>query len=237
MAKKNVVILIVEGISDERALSSIRRYVKDTFGIHIHLTNGDIFSDYTKRKSIKALVGDQVQKVMEQYKYTRNEILAVIQVTDTDGVFIKDECIIIDENMEENLKYHNDSIHVSNQENAVKSKQRNKFKASNLKAMYSANKVQKTLDYHLLYFSCNLDHVIHNECNLVQTEKDPKAKKFDRLYKDKPNDFIEFFKNEEFAVNGTLLESWQFIQEDTHSLERYSNFHHIFNILDLLIKK
>lgn len=33
MAKKKVGIVIVEGVSDERALSSIRKYVQEDFGI------------------------------------------------------------------------------------------------------------------------------------------------------------------------------------------------------------
>lgn len=231
MAKKNIVILIVEGISEERALSSVRKYVKDTFGIQIHLTHGDIFSDNTKKKGIKALVGDQVIKVMEQYKYTKEEILAVIQVTDTDGVFITDECIVLDEMIENNVVYHSNSIKVSNQSTVKKIQERNKFKATNLKIMHSTSKVQKNLDYYLLYFSCNLDHVLHNEPNLNQEEKAPKAKEFHKQFKDKPNDLLNFFKDEAFAVKGTLEDSWGFIQEGNNSLKKYSNFHFVFDIL------
>lgn len=237
MAKKNVVILIVEGISDERAISSIRKYVKDTFGIRIHLTHGDIFSDNKKRKSIKARVGDEVKKVMQQYKYDKNDILAVIQITDTDGVFINDDCILIDESFGGELAYQSESIQVSNQHKVIDIKSRNKVKASNLKIMYSTQKVQKSLDYYLLYFSCNLDHVLHNERNLGEKEKAPKAIDFEKKFKNRPNDFMEFFKSGSFAVNGTLLESWEFIQESNNSLKKYSNFHLIFDILNTLIKK
>lgn len=237
MIKKSVVILIVEGVSDERALSSVRKYVKDKFGIHIHLIGGDVFADNTKRKSIKAIVGDQVQKVMQQYKYTKNQILAVIQVTDTDGVFIDDAFILVDESLGEELVYNSKSIQVSNHDYAIKIKQRNKYKASNLNIMYSTTKVQKNLDYYLLYFSCNLDHVLHNECNVLKKDKTPKAKEFDRKFKNNSNDFMEFFKSGEFTVKGTLLESWEFIKEGNNSLGRYSNFYHIFDILDALIKK
>ncbi|QOK25896.1 hypothetical protein IIE26_19770 [Cytobacillus oceanisediminis] len=236
MAKKKVVILIVEGVSDERAISSIRKYVKESFGIYIHLTHGDVFSDTLNRKGIKAVVGDQVQKVMQQYKYTKNEILAVIQVTDTDGAFIPDEFVIIDENIGDKKLYCCDSIKVPNQQSAINIKQRNKIKASNLRTMYSTLKVQKTIDYYLLYFSCNLDHIIHDEMNLDNTEKDPKAREFDKKYKQKPNDFMEFFKNGTFVVQGSNKETWDFIQEGKNSLGQYSNFHLIFDILDKLIE-
>ncbi|MCM3217779.1 hypothetical protein M3612_25240 [Niallia taxi] len=234
MAEKKVVILIVEGVSDERTISSIRKYVKESFGVHIHLTHGDVFTDTSTRKGIKAVVGDQVTKVMQQYKYDKKDILSVIHITDTDGTFIKDDLVIIDENISEK-KYHIDSIKVPNQQSAVNIKQRNKLKASKIKTMYTATKIlSNTLDYYLLYFSCNLDHVIHNEMNLDDKEKVPKAREFEKRYKQKPNDFMEFFKDGTFAVTGSYNETWQFIQKDKNSLERYSNFHLIFNILDKL---
>ncbi|KSU60387.1 hypothetical protein AS034_16220 [[Bacillus] enclensis] len=236
MAKKKVVIVIVEGISDERAISSIRKYVRDTFGVFIHLTHGDVFSDNSYRKGIKAVVGDQVQKVMQQYKYTKNEILAVIQVADTDGAFINDDLVIVDENIGESKKYFCNSIKVSSQKKAINIQQRNKVKAAKLKTMYPTLKVQKSINYHLLYFSCNLDHVIHGEMNLNDKEKEPKAKEFDKKYKGKPKDFVDFFKKEAFAVKGTKRETWEFIQRDNNSLKQYSNFHLIFDILDDLME-
>lgn len=231
MAKKKVVIVIVEGVSDERALSSIRKYVQEDFGIHIHLTHGDVFTEFSNRKSIKAVIGDQVQKVMNERKFRKEEILAVIQITDTDGAFIDGASVTIDESIREKV-YLNDTIMVPDQKGVLNIKQRNKVKASNLRTMYSAPKVQKTLDYYLLYFSCNLDHVLHNERNLEDEQKNLKAKEFNRRYNRTPNDFLEFFLKESFAVKGAHKETWEFIQEGNNSLNQYSNFHLIFDILD-----
>jgi hypothetical protein len=235
LANKKVVIVIVEGVSDERALSSIRKYVQQNFGIHIHLTYGDVFSEFSNRKSIKAVIGDQVLKVMNERKFRKKEILAVIQITDTDGAFIDDDSIKIDESISEKV-YLDDTIMVPDQKGAVNIKQRNKFKAANLRTMYSALKVQQSLDYYLLYFSCNLDHVLHNVRNLEDEQKDLKAKEFNRRYKRKPNDFLEFFLKGSFAVKGSHKETWEFIQVGNNSLHQYSNFHLIFDILDNLSK-
>jgi hypothetical protein len=80
-----------------------------------------------------------------------------------------------------------------------------------------------------------LDHVLHNEPNLEDGQKDVKAKKFDRKFKGKPNDFLEFFTNGSFAVEGSNKETWEFIEEGNNSLGKFSNFQLIFKILDTLL--
>lgn len=234
MAKKKVVIVMVEGISDEQALSSLKKYFKDVLGIYIYFTSGDIFSNNKNRKGIKATVGDHLEKVMNVTKFTKEDILAVIQITDTDGTFINDDAIIIDNSITDK-KYLDECIAVPDQQTAVNIKQRNKIKALNVKTMYKTNKVKKSIYYYLLYFSCNLDHVIHNERNLNDSEKAPKAKEFDKRFKGKPNDFLDFFKNGDFAVDSTYEDTWEFIQQGHNSLGKYSNFRLLFDIVDSLI--
>ncbi|WOA60675.1 hypothetical protein [Bacillus mycoides] len=236
MAKNKVVILIVEGISDERALSSITKYVKEIFDIHIHFANGDIFSKrIDARKGIKGAIGDEIQKVMNERKYLPEHILAVIQVADTDGTFIDDKLVVVDKSINVNTLYLDEVIKVCNQNGAINIKQRNKDKASRLKTMFTTNKI-KSFPYYLLYFSCNLDHVIHDEQNLEDEKKTQKAREFNRKFKGKPNDFLEFFKENQFVVDGTIKETWEFIQSENNSLKKFSNFHLIFNILDMLLK-
>ena len=42
-------------------------------------------------------------------------------------------------------------------------------------------------------------------------------------FKDKPNDFMEFFKNGSFTVNGTLKEYWEFIQVGKSNIRNMAN--------------
>lgn len=235
MAKKKVVIVIVEGVSDERALSSINKYMKEVFDIHIHFTRGDIFTkNKHNTKAIKAVVGDEIQKVMNETKYSKKDILAVVQITDTDGTFIDESSVTVDETLDVNKIYLNNCIKVANQNRAVGIKQRNKEKSSRLKTMYSVDQV-KGIPYYLLYFSCNLDHIIHNERNLDEGEKTSKAREFSKKYRHKLDDFLKYFKESSFVVNGSHRETWEFIQIANNSLGRFSNFHLIFDILDTLL--
>ncbi|MBE0337776.1 hypothetical protein [Paenibacillus sp. 23TSA30-6] len=236
MARKRAVIIIVEGVSDERALSTITKYAKELFDVHIHFSNGDIFTR-ASNKGAKAVVGDEIQKVMNETKYTKKDILAVIQITDTDGTFIKDDSVIVDHTLDRKLLYLSDSIKVSEPHKALEIRRRNKNKAHSLKTMYSATTIKKDIPYYLLYFSCNLDHIIHDERNLEEEYKTSKARTFSGKFKNKPDDFLNFFKDNSFVVTGTLKETWDFIQDGHHSLGRYTNFHIIFDILNTLTNK
>ena len=233
MTRKKVVIAVVEGTSDERALSSITRFFREAHDIHIHFTNGDIFTKNTQKQT-KAIVGDEIKGVMDKQKFLKEDILAVIQITDTDGVFIDDRFVVVDASIDEKTIYLQDGIRVSNEDQAVKIKKRNKDKSTKVRTMLSA---QKVIDfpYYLLYFSCNLDHVLHEDCNTPENMKFLKAKEFNDKFKQKFDDFRSFFTNGTFIVNGTHKETWDFIQKDRNSLRRYSNFHLIFGILESLI--
>lgn len=235
MPKKKVVLIFVEGISDERALSSISKFVRDVYDIHIHFTNGDVF---TKRaeKQVKAMIGDEIKKVLNERKYAKNDLLAVIHITDTDGVFINDEFVVVDESIiGDAILYTEDVIKVPSQVKATQIKQRNRDKARKLKMMSNASEINN-LPYFLLYFSCNLDHVIHNDSNLQESLKTSKAREFNNKFKEKTSEFYDFFNHNSFVVPGTAKETWAFIEKDLNSLRRNSNFRLIFSILASLAR-
>lgn len=102
--------------------------------------------------------------------------------------------------------------------------------------MYTATQV-KNIPYYLLYFSCNLDHVIHDNSNLEESNKTNIANQFRKKYKNNPKEFMEFFNSSHFTVNGTLTETWEFIKKDSNSLQQFSNFHLIFDIILQLLEK
>ena len=85
------------------------------------------------------------------------------------------------------------------------------------------------IPYKVYYFSCNLEHVLHNEQNLPQEEKGEFADVFSEKFYGKPQEFIDFICDKEFAVEGSYVETWNFIKQDTHSLKRYTNFQLFFD--------
>ena len=52
---------------------------------------------------------------------------------------------------------------------------------------------------------------------------------FSEKFYGKPQEFIDFICDKEFAVEGSYVETWNFIKQDTHSLKRYTNFQLFFD--------
>ena len=71
--------------------------------------------------------------------------------------------------------------------------------------------------------SCNLDHVLYNKLNSSDEDKETDAFQFAKYYKDKIPEFVQFISESDFSVTGDYRESWNFIQQDLNSLNRYTN--------------
>ena len=71
--------------------------------------------------------------------------------------------------------------------------------------------------------SCNLDHVLYDKQNNAAEDKVADARVFARRYKDDLAGFAAFINGSSIAAPGDHRESWRFIQEGTHSLERHTN--------------
>jgi len=79
------------------------------------------------------------------------------------------------------------------------------------------------IPYQVYYLSCNLDHALYGKLNSSDAEKEDDAHKFSKKYNDDIAGFIDFISESGFSKCGDYLESWRFIKESKHSLERYTN--------------
>ena len=100
---------------------------------------------------------------------------------------------------------------------------RNNLKSNNLLTLVSIKKIWGIIPYSVYYMSCNLDHVLYDLQNSSDTEKERNAHQFAKKYKDNLQGFIEFISKSTFTVNGSYLETWDFIKKDINSLNRYTN--------------
>ena len=107
-------------------------------------------------------------------------------------------------------------------------KYRNQRKSSIINKLVGITKVRKVIPYTLFYFSCNLEHVLHDIQNLPWEDKIEYAEKFQDRFDGKETEFVEFLKSESFTVKGDFKETWDFIKRDCNSLNRYCNFHLYF---------
>ena len=71
--------------------------------------------------------------------------------------------------------------------------------------------------------SRNLDHVLYGKLNSTDEEKENDAYAFAKKYKDDIDGFLSFISDSDFARIDGYKESWEFIRQDLHSLERFTN--------------
>lgn len=80
------------------------------------------------------------------------------------------------------------------------------------------------IKYFMYYFSCNLEHVLHNEQNLDDKLKSKYSYDFEDKYYGREEEFKAFISESVFSVKGDYKEIWNFIKANNNSLNRFSNF-------------
>lgn len=104
---------------------------------------------------------------------------------------------------------------------------RNKTKSKNLNMINLTSKVCEIL-ISVYYFSCNLDHVLHNSRNLERSLKEEYAIEFADKYENRELDFINFIRDDLINLGNDYFDSWNKIKEELNSLKRFSNFYQFF---------
>lgn len=89
---KKVVLLIVEGFSEEVLLYGSLRQEFQQYDIQFEIQRGDVLFSFNKnRKSIKGIIGDIVKEFLNKRKFKWSDILGVLHIIDTDGCLIPSE--------------------------------------------------------------------------------------------------------------------------------------------------
>lgn len=222
MAKKKVMLFIVEGPTDETSLSTVLNRIFNSSTVKFQVVHGDVLTrDFTESDKIIAAVWEQVKAFMGDI-YKKSDICRIVHLTDMDGVYIPDDAVVHDESMEPKaLPFYTDTqIQTPNVDGIL---DRNQRKRDNIDRLSACPKVAG-IPYSMYYFSLNLEHILHGRTNLSDWEKIRCAEEFDLKYGDDPDGFTLFMKESSFSVCDDYRSSWAFIKTELHSLERYSNF-------------
>lgn len=219
LARKKVVLVIVEGPSDDTALGIVLNQIFDNDSVYVHIMHGDITTKKGVRSdNIVAKVGNVIRAYARAQHYTPKDFKQIIHIVDTDGAYIPDENIIFDLDCK-NVSYESDGIHTVDQKGII---ERNKQKTANLNRLIGVGEIWN-IPYRIYYMSCNLDHVLHNKQNSSDEEKETDAYAFAKKYKNDVNGFVKFICGSEFSVIGDYKESWLHIENRMNSLYRYTN--------------
>ena len=245
--KRRIILFLVEGKSDREALQIVisELYEKidesiEVFFPIIHNDNGNDGGDITslfgvQPKNIEVKIYDLfLRDFFDENKILPKDITEIIQIVDTDGVFIPDSAILLGDNPNgEDRPYYSSTAIICSDTERIK--KRNLKKRENLNHLCSLSTIkvkQKTVPYSVYYFSSNLDHFIHNDANLQYQKKCNLAERFANGFIGKPMDFINYFsENPEVAKGVTYETSWNFIKQDLNSLQRHTNINLLFDKL------
>lgn len=222
--KKRVFLLMVEGKSDEKALKPIiSEMINEQVlfkAVGCDLSSND--SKGYKEFKLVELINIELKKFLfENRGITEDDIEKIVVISDTDGCYIPDEAVYFSDKAEDH-RYEDDGIYTQDVEGIIK---RNKFKSKKLEPVIKGEKCGD-IPVEIYYFSCNLDHVLHNQRNMNKAQKIGSAEDFADLYDGEEEKFVEFV--DEFGVEKKFSDSWKFIKKNLNSLMRYSNLNVFF---------
>lgn len=219
MARKKIVFVIVEGPSDEEALDAVISKLFDVNTVYVHIMHGDVTTMNLPRNSnVVSKIGDEIRHYAKSNHFDKTDFKEIIHIVDTDGAYIPDENIHEDVTLNE-VVYSEADIRAKSKRNI---ENRNSRKRDSLNRLSSLKKIWN-VPYQVFYMSCNLDHVLYNKLNSTDEEKERDAFMFAKKYKSVPEEFKRFICKSEFSVMTGYKESWNYIKQDLHSLERHTN--------------
>ena len=239
MGKKNrkkKILFLVEGPSDKNALEVVipKLYASVDPDISVDfptkIEDGREGGDITTRYGItpsniegclnKLFIGPYLQN---NYLYPR-DIAQIIQIVDTDGIYIPDEMIHEDTACTDKILYREDGIWAASAKNVMIRNLRKMGNLNHLVRMENIKVGSRLIRYSVFYFSCNLDHYLHSDANLSPQLKCQMARDFSTLSSENMDHFLQkILTDPDAALNMSYKESWDFIKEGGNSLTRHTN--------------
>lgn len=223
---RKLVLLICEGQTDENALYYIMKAFFNHNEIKFHIAHGDPILTHDREKgSVMDDVRDIVRMEMKRYALKKGDMLAVFQITDTDGVFIDDGLILENRDAQriEYLEDHIETAYVSS------IKARNRKKRKNMNILSDERMINDETPYRLYYMSHNLEHALYGEAgNMNDSRKTGLADSFSSRFKKDWQSFLAYIEKECSPLGSNFQQSWDEIRKDTKSLERHTNINLLF---------
>lgn len=228
---RKIVIVIVEGKTDEDTLYVLNKMMNKYF--YFHVVRGDVITDNKAREEdVERLISSMVLKTKKNLKNIEKvkdkDFLGVIQVTDLDAVYIPEKNIIYDNEIQ-HIHYEPPFIKTPNPENIV---ERNNRKKMVLKRLYKTQKIGG-LPYAIFYCSCNLEHLFHKKLNCNSKEKVRLSEKISDDFEDDIELFNKIINEENVPIGENYIESWEYFEENgKESINRHTNLHILKNIVE-----
>lgn len=243
--KRKVILFLVEGKSDREALQlavpELYDEIDENFEVFFPTIREDeeeVGGDITSKIGVHPRnIEDRIYSLFlkdffDEEKILPKDITEIVQVVDTDGVYIPDTCVTVGTNPDGSEKpyYCENGIVCANPAYILK---RNECKRENLDYLSSLEKIkvkQKSVPYKVYYFSCNLDHYLHHSANLDYRMKRTLTDAFAKTYIGDAEGFVKEISDDPGAVsNVSYADSWAYIKEGMNSISRHTNLNLLFD--------
>lgn len=223
--EKKVLLFVVEGPTEETALAAVLEHVFADNRVYFDVVHGDLTLGKGGKKDARERVRDEVLSQIGSFRgYGWNDLERIVQICDSDGAFIPDE------NVRQagvaHIRYSEDSIFTAKPA-TIQSRNAEKGAAMRqLSRVHCLTYKRKAVPYALHFFSRNMEHALHGRGEtLSNDEKIRLAHSFRQRYANDSDGFRELLESEDLRAPGSFDETWSFLEEDTRSLERWSNLH------------
>ncbi len=229
---KKVILLLVEGPTDEDALALIYSRLVREHDLEFAVLHTDITADESMTvKYIEDKISQEVEKYLEKHPFIhRTDILKLVQIIDTDGAFVPHSQVRQSEDGK--TLYFDTHIEAKDKDRLIR---RNISKRNIVHHLFKS-KEMAGFPYEIYYFSRNLEHALHHlPQELTNDEKEELAFEIADQYESDPKAFLQYLYSDEFHVSGTYQETWHFIMENGNSLNRYCNMSVFFERLGILL--
>lgn len=225
---KKIILIIVEGKSEKLSLEGLFSRLKNgddqevkfdiAFYTSEHINGGDILQSNDPLKHIRSTV----KKHLNRHKYRVTDLSKVILLADIDGCYIDDSKVIEKPGVEINCTAN--EIICTNKVKLVERNQRKRDAIATVLnyPMLAIN--QHSCPFECYFSCCNLDHLLHDDANLPNTNKVKMAQKFALEFSTNLEGFLILMKTHTLGYQ-TSSDLWHYIRHDNHSLTRCSNIY------------
>ncbi len=222
-------LIICEGKSDQVTIyAPIKEFIKkEGISIQSYITHGDIaLKQGATKKSCHTNLKSIIDEYKRQYHLYPSDFFGVFHIIDTDGAFVSGDAYAV----VENGYSFDEELGIIYTDDITKSRMINENKKEIYKYLISLDKISN-VNYKVLFFSRNLEHILYNLHNCSDEEKKNLSNKFEEYYKDKPKEFYNKMSECGFSVPHNYEDSWDYIMKNSNSIRRGTNF---IVLLDLL---
>lgn len=231
MESKSAIVFVVEGNTDKESLKNALKKKLNFSRYYPVICGGDITSEVGSTPSnIKSKIVKKIKEELEREFIQVSDIRFIIQIVDTDGTFVEDECIKVISSCK-NITCSENEIFTDSYE---KVKKRNDNKARNIRALKQITELTLSkikIKYRVFYFSQNLEHVLHNELNCSKEKKNELLDKWEDKCNTSEFDFDTFISDIPGFINHDYPESWSYIEKGNNSLRRCTNIHLMLKVI------